>query len=321
MDRALPRRLGPGCPACRATGLTGPALLLSRSPWPPSRVGVNIRRKPGLGFSQKQTEQVATPGHTARPSARGTAALWTHRLPRLAVVSFVTRGAILTLQGQKQVPSPCRGAPEPSASPVPSRMSKPFWGQGQCAQRWGHIPPCRHQDGGATGRSPQKKDKVESQACCAVSTYHGAGLSGGAGVSGKADGALEPRERGRSRCQQARSAWTPPPCPPPTRTFQQFWHHRAPHEPGSGQAGWLLSLPGGHLPCLHFCSSAAAGDGSLRLLERAAQQPLPPPGQGRPQKGDTARPGPARCPSTPRTPRAWSPRPRPQPTVRVHKLV
>lgn len=60
---------------------------------------------------------------------------------------------------------------------------------------------------------------------CALSTYRGAGLSGGTGVSGKTDGALKPRKRQVQCPEYARLShhWvkTTSLLPPP-RTFRRF---------------------------------------------------------------------------------------------------
>lgn len=60
---------------------------------------------------------------------------------------------------------------------------------------------------------------------CALSTYRGAGLSGGTGVSGKTDGALKPRKRQVQwpECAQPSRRWVKmTSLLPPPRTFRWF---------------------------------------------------------------------------------------------------
>lgn len=127
------------------------------------------------------------------------AALRTHRLPRLAVVSFVTRGAILTLRGQKQVPSPSRGAPEPTfqhpARPLSHPNIQALLGPGQCAQRWVALLPVVSRTGSHREEPPEERRGGERGVLCREHLPRGRALRGGRGLRESRRGPGTERER------------------------------------------------------------------------------------------------------------------------------
>lgn len=228
---AVPGRTGWAVTPPPGTG----SLLWTGPQWEPRPPGPAwTSRGTGSGFSSTTSKVGQLPEHAAalpRPRSPGP----THRLPGLAVVPFVTRGTVLALWGQKQVPSVSRTAPSLCTDPqsCPENPAPPGGAGTQPASEWGRASPASRQNGVPRGRAPGLGHGGWGPVD--PSTYRGAGLSGGAGISGKTDRALKRRERPvqvlstQPRHRRAEAA-----CPPTTpRDVLRAPRPRGPPQPGS----------------------------------------------------------------------------------------